>query len=222
MLNPALLIRLHHLSAMIRVRQPVKRRFSLLGHLVQIQRLKLLAISLIDVRALDIIEQPQLKFQHCAILYQNQVRFRDLKSIFRYIAEVGQSGLDSLVSLLFGVLLGLRKRRRTVKNAQRLEPLLEDFPIIRRQLQGVPSQVEHLDVFEGFELSAGLAEVAKLVEGHVEAEKVGEVARNYAKHGGLEHVIGDTEVDERGQGLSERLDSFDEVAGEVELAKVGR
>ena len=29
-------------------------------------------------------------------------------------------------------------------------------------------------------------------------------------------------MDERGEGLSERLDSLDEVAGEVELAEVGR
>ena len=101
-------------------------------------------------------------------------------------------GWYALVPLFFGVLLRLCEGRRAVEYAQRLEPLLEDFSVVGRELQWVASQVEHLDVFEGFELSAGLTEVAKLVEGHVEAEEVREITCNDAEHWGLEHVIGDT------------------------------
>ena len=57
-------------------------------------------------------------------------------------------GLDALVTLLLGVLLGLCECCGAVEDAKRLEPLLEDLAIVWRQLQWVACEVEHLDAFK--------------------------------------------------------------------------
>ena len=68
----------------------------------------------------------------------------------------------------------------------------------------------------------GLSEVTELVKGHIEAEQVREIASNRPQNWRLEHVIGNAQVDQRCQRLSERLDRVNEVARQVQLAKVGR
>ena len=63
---------------------------------------------------------------------------------------MGQSRLDSLVALLLRVLFDLGEGRRAIKDPQRLEPLLEDFAVVWRQLEWIACQVEHLDAFQSF------------------------------------------------------------------------
>ena len=134
MLNPALLVRLDDLAVMVRVGEPVEGRLALLGHLVEVERLQVLAVSLIDVSTLDIVEQSELQLKHCAVLDRNQVSFWDLESVLWNVTEMCEAGLDSLVALLLGVLFGLGERCSAVEDAQRLEPLLEDLAVVWRQL----------------------------------------------------------------------------------------
>ena len=65
-----------------------------------------------------------------------------------------------------------------------------------------------------------LSEITELIEGKVEAEKVGEVACNGAQSWRLKDVIGHTQVDQRCQRCPERLNRVNEVARKVELAKI--
>ena len=150
MLNPALFVRLHNLTVMVRIGEPIEGGLALLGHLVEIQRLQILAVSLIDVSTLNVVKQSELQLKHRAILDRNQVSFWDLESVLWNITKMSESGLDSLMALLLRVLFGLSERSCSVEDAQRLEPLLEDFAVAWRQLQGVPGQVEHLNALKSF------------------------------------------------------------------------
>ena len=134
MLNPALFVRLNDLTMMVRVGEPIEGRLALLGHLIEVQRLKVLAVSLIYVTTLDIVKQSELQLKHCVVLDRNQVSFWDLESVLWNITEMSESGLDSLMALLLRILFGLRERGRAVKDAQRLEPLLEDLAVVWRKL----------------------------------------------------------------------------------------
>lgn len=58
-----------------------------------------------------------------------------------------QTGLDSLDMLFLSVLLSLGKSLSAIKDAQSLEPLLENLTVVRGELQRITVKIEHFDAF---------------------------------------------------------------------------
>lgn len=58
-----------------------------------------------------------------------------------------QTGLDSLDMLFLSVLLSLGKGLSAIKDAQSLEPLLENLTVVRGELQRITVKIEHFDAF---------------------------------------------------------------------------
>ena len=157
-----------------------------------------MAVSLIDIEALNVVQETKLNLKYHVVLDRNKLSFGNLVSVLRDVSQMGKPRLHALYALLLCVLLSLRERCRSVEDAQRLESLLQDLAVVADQAHGVTQQVHHLDVLERFQDCAGLPEVAQLVEGDVEAEQVREVVRDGAQGRRPQHVVGDAKVD---QGL---------------------
>lgn len=130
--------------------------------------------------------------------------------------------LYSLDSLLLCVLLRFRESCGAVEDLQVLEPLLKNLTVVADQTEWVAQQIHHLDALKRFERGACLSEVAKLIEGDVEAEQVGEVVRDCAQCRCFEHVVSNTQVNQRLKWLAQRLDLLHQVTGKVELAQLNR
>ena len=139
-----------------------------------------MAVTVIDVDALDIVEETKLELHDDIVLDWDQIGLRDLKSVLRNVSKVGQTGLNSLMSLLLRVLLNLREGCSAVEDSKALEPLLKNLSIVGCQLQRVTVEVEHLDAFKSFKFLTGLSEITKLIEGCIEAEEIREVGGDCA------------------------------------------
>ena len=148
-----------------------------------------MAVFWIDVNALDIVEETELELEDDVVLDRDQISLWDLEGIFRNVSKVGQTGLNSLMTLLLRVFLNLSESCCAVENSKALEPLLKNLSIVGCQLQRVTDEVEHLDTFKSFKFLTGLSEVTKLIEGRIEAEEIREVGGDRAEGRCLKRII---------------------------------
>ena len=141
------------------------------------------------MNALDIVEETELELKDDVVLDRDQISLWDLEGIFRNVSKMGQTGLNSLMTLLLRVFLNLSEGCRAVEDSKALEPLLKNLSIVGCQLQRVTDEVEHLDTFKSFKFLTGLSEVTKLIEGRIEAEEIREVGGNCAEGRCLKRII---------------------------------
>ena len=154
-----------------------------------------MAVTFIDVGALDIVEETEFELKDHIVLDGDQISLRNLKGVLRNVSKVGQAGLNSLVALLLRIFLNLSEGCGAVENSKALEPLLKNLSIVGCQLQWVTVEVKHLDTFKSFKFLTGLSEVTKLIEGCIEAEEIGEVGGDRAESRCLKGIICNPKMD---------------------------
>lgn len=109
---------------MVRVSQPEKSTFTFLRHIVQLQSLQLLAISIVDIDTCHVFKETKRKLEYDIVLNRDQFSLGNLKGVFRNVSEMGKFGRNSLVALFLCVFFHLCERCCPVKNLQALESLL--------------------------------------------------------------------------------------------------
>ena len=106
------------------------------------------------------VKQVELQLETHMVFDGDQVGLRNLEGLLRDISQVGKSRLDSLDALFLRVLLNFGEGCRSVQDSQRLEPLLQDLPVVGRETEWIAHEIQHLDVFKRFKLRASLSEIA--------------------------------------------------------------
>ena len=127
---------------------------------------------------------------------------------------------DSLSEFLFGVLFPFVEGLGSIEDPQVLQSLLHDLSVLEGELQWVARQRQHLDGEELFQLRHGVLKVAQLVEGEVQTEQVGEVLHDTDQRWTSNLVVGDSQMDQRGDWLAHWLNLINHVACHVELLEV--
>ena len=74
---------------MVAILDPKGRAFAFRCKLIEVERLQVLAVSLIDVDASDLVKQSELELQHDAVLNRDQISFSNFVCLLRNVTEMG-------------------------------------------------------------------------------------------------------------------------------------